>query len=240
MLFIFLGEIVSLIFLIINFTCFIKFGFKLETGSFSKFFNLSSSAGLINVKQSLFLKFFVIISLLIFFVSAPSTSSEETFFKHSSKYSLGVKFPLSKLKSLKTHIKSGKKSPKSKLLFLSFDIFILFDKFAAFDNSSILSSDIAYLVLYIKQLLNNTDKVNIFISILLVLSFSTDPKPSQSITNNFVPFSNSIGFPQTHKPFVQAFIVAPTLNPSILFIIKFAKKLFPLLYGPVTHKTAIF
>lgn len=79
------------------------------------------------------------------------------------------------------------------------------------------------------QLLNKTDNVNIFISILCVLSFSTLPNPSESIIINFFPFAKEIGRPQTHSPLVQALIVEPILKPDILSMIKLAKNDFPLL-----------
>lgn len=61
------------------------------------------------------------------------------------------------------------------------------------------------------------------------LSFSTLPKPSESIIIILEPLSIGIGRPQAQSPRVQAFIVEPVLKPAILFISKFAKKDFPLL-----------
>lgn len=83
------------------------------------------------------------------------------------------------------------------------------------------------------EVLINTHKVNIFKSIFNALSFSTEPRPSESIISNSVPLSKVIGLPHTHRPLVHAFTVDPVLKPDILFIIKLAIKDFPLLYGPV-------
>lgn len=91
-------------------------------------------------------------------------------------------------------------------------------------------------VLYIIEVEINTQRVNIFRSIFKALSFSTEPNPSESIINNSPPLSKGIGLPQTHRPLVHAFTVDPVLNPDILFMIRLARKDFPLLYGPVTDK----
>jgi hypothetical protein len=48
-----------------------------------------------------------------------------------------------------------------------------------------------------------------------------------------LPFSIGNGLPQAQRPLVQAFTVAPVLNPDILSIKRLAKNDFPLRYGPV-------
>jgi hypothetical protein len=80
----------------------------------------------------------------------------------------------------------------------------------------------------------NTQRVNILRSIFKALSFSTEPNPSESIINSSPPLSNGLGLPHTHNPLVHALTVDPVLNPDILFMIRLARKDFPLLYGPVT------
>jgi hypothetical protein len=90
------------------------------------------------------------------------------------------------------------------------------------------------------DVLIKTQSVNILRSIFNALSFSTEPNPSESIINNSLPLSNVIGLPQTHRPLVHAFTVDPVLNPDILFMIRLARKDFPLLYGPVTDKIESF
>lgn len=83
------------------------------------------------------------------------------------------------------------------------------------------------------QVERRTHSVNIFKSTFISLSLSTDPSPSESMIRRLVPFSKGNGLPHTQRPFVHAFTVDPVLNPDILSMSKFARKDFPLLYGPV-------
>ena len=98
--------------------------------------------------------------------------------------------------------------------------------------------------LYIKNDERNIDKMKIFMS--RSLFYWKEPTPSVSIrsilqSSDFVfPFtSKSSG--QIQSPFVQGLTVDPTVNAFGLFnIIRFSRKLFPVLDFPMMATTASF
>ena len=82
------------------------------------------------------------------------------------------------------------------------------------------------------------DKLNILISIFVDLS--VDANPSVSISSIIWSFVIYTGLFQIQIPFVHAWVVLPISKPLLWFSNLFAKKDFPLLYGPAIATTDIF